>query len=271
MIVYKTFFTNTNGVDFPDTESRNASGPSATDGTEFVKGMIDDMWGARQALMNRAGLTPDGVSESDSASQFVEALIKGFAIGPGIGVTYWKDGDPAVNGDRVLLLNGQGVLRSSFPDLDAAVYVGDGNNAAVAAAGGGYYHADDAAGTIPNTAGIYLILPETRGYVLRGLDLAASVDPDGAGRFLGDNQLDALQGHLFYNGLAAGVGGAADIYGITTNEVPGLATSRVSETPGGVAEQMLTSAPKTNGVDGTPRISSESRMVNVSVVHGITY
>jgi len=267
MINYLSSFTNTNGVAFPDTLGINASGPSATDGTEFVKLFIDDLWGARQALMDYAGLTPDTVTEAPGTAQTIEAIQKGFAVGPGMGNIYWKDGDPAANGDRVLLLNGQGVLRATYPELDAAVYVGDGNNPTASR----FYHADDAAGTIRNIAGVYLILPETRGYVLRGLDTAASVDPDGASRDMGSIQLDALQGHLFYNGVGRPTDVFPFVYGGTTNEIPGLSTNHMTTGATAIGFQGLTSLPKTDGVNGTPRISSESRGVNVATRYGITY
>lgn len=194
-INYKTAFTNTNNIAFPDTEAVNASGPTATDGTEFVKILIDDHWGARQALMNYAGLVPDGISEADGTAQMIEVLQKGFGAPPGI-ITEWALAlDPAVSGHRSILLQGQGVLRASFPDLDSAVYVGDGNNAPVAAGGGAFYRADDAAGVTPNIVGIYLILPDARGVVPRGLDVAAAIDPDGASRFLGDLQADDFESH----------------------------------------------------------------------------
>ncbi len=58
-------FVNTNGAAFPNTEGKNATGPSATDGTEFVKAMIDNyMFGPQQALIDYAGLTPDGFAEA---------------------------------------------------------------------------------------------------------------------------------------------------------------------------------------------------------------
>lgn len=190
---YAVAFTNFSGA-YPDILAINASGPSATDGTEFVSNMINDSaWGVWQMILNRAGLSPDGVLESDSASQIRTALQLGFGSPPGTSTMWDLDDDPGVTGHRCLFKNGQGILRANFAELDAATYVGDANNAAVAAAGGGYYRADDAAGTIPNIVGIYLILPESRGYTPRGLDVAASVDPDGASRFLGDVQVDAMQ------------------------------------------------------------------------------
>ena len=196
MIDYVAVFTNTNSLAFPDTLTVNASGPSATDGTELVKLFGDDLWGARQAVIDYAGLTPDGVTEAPGTSQLVEALQLGFGGSPGFVQEWNLASDPATTGHRCLFLQGQGILRANFAALDDAVYVGDGNNAAVAAGGGFYYRADNANGTSPDITGIYLILPDRRGVVARGLDVAASIDPDGAARFLGDLQIDAGQGHF---------------------------------------------------------------------------
>jgi hypothetical protein len=148
--------------------------------------------------------------------------------------------------------------------------VGDGNNAAVAAAGGAYYRADDAAGTIPNIAGVYLILPERRGYTPRGLDPAATVDPQGASRYLGDLQEDAFQGHRFYNGIGY-TATTMWIYGATLSEVPGVATVRPDASSINPTSQGLTSLPKTDGVNGTPRTSSETRMSNASTKWVVWY
>jgi hypothetical protein len=259
-------YVNVTGI-FPNVEGVNASGPSATDGFEFVANFVNDNnIGWMQMLLNLAGMTPNGVVESDSASQMKEAMRK-TSIPPGVEVGWHQNVDPATAGYRLLLLNGQGILRANYPDLDTACYVGDGNNATASA----YYRADDAAGTSRNIAGIYLILPETRGYVPRGLDVAASVDPDGASRDMGSLQTDAFQGHVHYNGIADESSTAFFVYGGTTNEMPGSATN----TPVGDASartyQGLTSVSKTDGVNGTPRISSETRMANYADVFAVGY
>lgn len=263
MIDYLASFVNTNAVAFPDTEAINATGPSTTDGTEFVKLMIDDEWGARQALMNHAGLTPDGVTEADGTSQFVEALG---LIGPGAGLgSEWSlASDPAVTGHRALLRQGQGILRASYPDLDSAVYVGDGNNAAVAAGGGAFYRADNANGTSPNIAGVYLILDDYRGVTDRGLDPAASIDPDGASRFLGDLQIDAMQGH-WHSAVQNSTGGSASVNVITA---PVVAQGGASVTP---LVDTSVGTPSSDGVNGTPRTDPETRMYNRSVKKVIWY
>jgi len=60
---------------FPNALAINASGPSATDGTEYVKDLINNYFvGPQQALLNEVGYTPDGVIEATGTSQEVMAL-----------------------------------------------------------------------------------------------------------------------------------------------------------------------------------------------------
>lgn len=79
---------NTSGS-FPDVVSQNATGPGETDGTPYIKQVIDDLWGARQALMDYAGLTPNGSQETSSNSQFLQAI--GFIIARALLVTFTKN------------------------------------------------------------------------------------------------------------------------------------------------------------------------------------
>lgn len=260
MIDISAVFAEYNGVSFPNFSGKNATGAGATDGTEFIAAMIDNwMWGWQQALFDYEGFTPNGVTEAAGASQMVDAINN--MVPPGMVLEWNINVDPATLGARYLLLNGQGVLRANYPLLDANVYVGDGNNAAVAAGGGAYYRADDAAGTTPNIAGVYLILPESRGYTTRGLDAAASVDPDGASRFLGDNQLDAFQGHFMR--IRGGTGPTATLSAVT-NQVTGQSSFNqdVDNVVGG---------PVTDGASGTPRTDTETRMTNRSTQFAIRY
>ena len=255
MIDIAAVFAEFNGA-FPNFTGKNATGAGATDGTEFIAAMIDNwMWGWQQALFDQEGITPNGVTEAAGASQIMDALNN--MIPQGTVIEWNLNVDPATYGARYLLLNGQGVLRANYPELDANVYVGDGNNAAVAAGGGAYYHADDAAGTIPNTAGVYLILPESRGYTTRGLDAAASVDPAGASRFLGDNQLDAFQTHSILGNVYQPTGGAERAYSST-----GVATSSIVDT---------TTRDIVASFGASARTSSESRMTNRSTQFAIRY
>ncbi len=79
---FNTAFVNTNSVAFPNTEAVNSSSPSATDGTEFIKIMIDDGagWGYVQALFDEAEITPNGTAEAVGASQKLDALEILFGI-----------------------------------------------------------------------------------------------------------------------------------------------------------------------------------------------
>lgn len=268
MINYLSSFTNTDGASFPDTKGINASGAGATDGTEFVKIFIDDLWGARQAIMDHAGLTPDTVTEAPDTSQFLEALLL-IAGGAGEVVQYMKNDDPSVLGDRILLLNGQGVLRASFPELDAAVYVGDSDNPTAAA----FFRADNADGSSRNIAGIYLILPETRGYAPRGLDIAASVDPDGTSRDLGSVQVDAMQGHFTnLTNSASAAYGTPPRLNVTTSLTGGAIASMIYSGVGNLGLEEITAGdPFTDGVNGTPRTDLETRMSNFATTFGIRY
>ena len=167
-----------------------------------------------------------------------------------------------------MLLSEQGVLIASYPDLDAATWVGDAggtHNAAVHAGGGKFYRSSDAPGTTPNPAGPYLQLPEGRGYVLRGFDIAGTVDPDGASRFLGDNQVDAMQGvtGVFEAGRISGLssGAFSDAAGGTAANAGNTSVSRVVtfDNSGSTSPN----AAKTDDV--------ETRMTNTSIHWGITY
>lgn len=255
MINYLAQFINTNGLAFPDTLTVNASGPSATDGTEVTKNMMDDMWGARYALLDRAGISPNSIAEAPGASQALEATEKAFGVGPGFIVEPHLNPAVLVN-YRVLIPQGQGVLRGTYDLLDAANYVGDANNAAVAAGGGAYFRADDAAGTSPNIAGLYLILPDLRGRVGRVEDSGATVDPDGASRFLGDNQGDTFQGHE-HGTVQDTSSGAAESIGGGGNST--------------FVRNLPTVTTITDGVNGTPRTSTETRMANYSTKKALVY
>jgi hypothetical protein len=59
---------------FPNVTAQNTSGPGELDGSPFNKQFIDDLWGARQALLDAAGLTPNAQDETATNSQFLEAI-----------------------------------------------------------------------------------------------------------------------------------------------------------------------------------------------------
>ena len=189
MIDYAATFTNYTGT-FPGIEAVNVSAPGAGDGTEFVAALVNDIWGRAQALLDYAGLTPDGVQEAPDTAQILEAIGKGYGVGPGIGVIYWKNGTSATNGDRVILLQGQVITIANYPLLAAAVYVGDANNATAPA----FYKTSDAGGTTRDTAGTYMVLPDARGLSLKNIGNATVNGRTKTGPVsLGEVQEDQMQ------------------------------------------------------------------------------
>jgi len=189
MLDILTTYANQDAVAFPNTGAVDSSGPLTTDGTEFIAAMVNDyMFGILQALLDYTGQTPNGTIEGPSNSQYLEAHRRAFSYPGEVIAAAWND-DPATLGIRAIKMIGQGILRANYPELDAAVYCGDGNNATASA----FFRADDAGGVTRNTAGVYLILPDARGYFIRGLDTAAGIDPDGASRDLGSIQDFAIE------------------------------------------------------------------------------
>jgi len=189
MLSILTTYANQDAVAWPDTGAVDSSGPLTTDGTEFIAAMVNDyMFGILQSLLDYTGQTPNGTVEGPSNSQYLEGHRRAFSYPGEIIAAAWND-DPATLGIRAIKLIGQGILVANYPLLAAAVYCGDGNNATASA----FFRADNSDGSSRNTAGIYLILPDARGYFIRGLDTAAGVDPDGASRDLGHVQDFAIE------------------------------------------------------------------------------
>ena len=276
---FSAFYSFFSGA-WPNVSAINSTGPATADGTEFfAPGINNESWGIIQAIMDYASIIPDGVTEAAGASQFLEALQLGHGIGPGIAKIWLKNDDPSVTGDRVLLLEGQGVLISAYPELDAACWVTDagpggspasGYNAIVAAGGGsgllrgGFYRASDAPGTTPNIAGPYLILPESRGYALRVLDALAAVDPQGAARFLGDNQ-DFNTENLYAKLTTTITGNTIHSTTVTT---PSWNTERSSSI---ATSTDIISKSSGVAIASLETAGSETRTANISRKLGITY
>ena len=265
MIDYLAEFINTNNLAFPDTLSVNASGGGAVDGTEIIKLLIDDVWGARYAIMDHAGLTPDSVTEAPGTAQILEALQKGMLGQPaGTMVGWLQNDDPATLGARALLLTGQGILRANFQNLDNNIYVGDGNNPSAPA----FYHADDAAGTIRNIAGIYLILPDARAMFWRGVGTHGTLKMADNSFFagpasVGGSELDGFQGFEINGGLTNVTVDTGVTIGVTAITFTGTAQSFDNF----VGNQGLAS----DGINGTPRNGDETRPVNLGIRWAITY
>ncbi len=256
MIDYEASFVNNNGVAFPDTEAVNVSAPGAGDGTEFVKLLVDDVWGRAQALLDYAGMVPDGVSEAAGTAQIMEALSRGFGIGPGIGVIYDKNDTPIAHGDRVLLKQGQVILIATYPLLVAATYCGNAANPTAPA----FYKTSDAGGTIRDIAGAYMVLPDARGLGLKMLGNATINGRTKVGpTALGEKQEDQFQG------FTIGSAGHPIQNSSASYTVPGGALRVPFESAGSLI------IPLDDGTNGTPRTGVNTRDSSIGTNFGITY
>lgn len=165
---------NTTGT-FPDVEATDASGPTLRDGTPITAALVNDIWGAFQAILNAAGTTPSASNETSSASDLLDSIRK-LGGAPGEVVMYATPSD--VIDANILPLKAQVITISAYPALVAATYIGDGNNASTRFPA--FYKCSDSGGVTRNTAGPYFKLPECRGYFLRAL--AGSLTGRDAGR-----------------------------------------------------------------------------------------
>ncbi len=183
---------------YPDTKAVASSTPTTPDGTPYLKALLDEQWGYIQALLNHAGITPDGVVESAAVGSQVMESIQKIAGYPGEIVGWmgsnFAAADPSVLGIRLLPLVGQTVLIANYVDLDAMVYVGNVLNPTALT----FFRTSDIGGTTRNIVGPYLVLPDLRGYFLRGYDSTGLVDPDGAAHTVGSVQADMLADHEHY-------------------------------------------------------------------------
>lgn len=265
---------------YPDGEGRNVTVPGDATGTPWDEVVINDIWGLLQKLTSNAGITPSGVPDTAVTSQYFNAL-QASAGYPGLIIEYAFNVDPGFLGLRLLKLIGGGILIANYPELEAAVYVGDAANAAVHAGGGMFYKSSDAAGTTPDILGPWMQIPDRRGYTPRGFDEFAIVDPDGASRFLGDVQEDAVQkhNHLVSDNAFAPPWGCVEglINSVTSGSVPvyiptftnatGVSTTIASEIE--IGEDMTDHYPPR--VTPTGRVDTETRMANVSTNYAIWY
>jgi hypothetical protein len=156
-------FLNTTGA-FPNVEATDSSGPTLRDGTPINANLINDIWGAFQAILNAAGVTPSEGVESSSASDLLDSIRK-LVGAPGEIVMYATPSD--VIAANILPLKGQTLTITSYQALVDATYIGNSNNSDLNF--GAFYKCSDLSGVVRNTAGPYFRIPDCRGLFLRAL------------------------------------------------------------------------------------------------------
>lgn len=177
---------NTSGA-FPSVTATNASGPTLRDGTPITANLVNDIWGAFQAILNAAGTTPSDSVESSSASDLLDSIRK-LGGAPGEIVMYATPSETI--SANILPLKGQVITIASYAKLVAATYIGDAYNSNVLVQA--LYKCSDSGGTIRNTAGPYFKLPDCRGQFLRAL-------PGVSGKDAGRDYLTGLHSFDFRN------------------------------------------------------------------------
>lgn len=180
--------TNTSGS-FPNVISYASSGPTLRDGTPVTPTIVNDIWGAFQAILDAAGVTPSGDVDVAGTSDLLDSIRK-VSGAPGE-LVFHAAPDDTIDAN-ILPLKGQVITIASYPELVAATYIGDVNNANTAYSGG-FYKTSDSGGTTRNTAGPYFVLPDCRGYFIRALSGSAT------GRDVGRDTIQASTGYDYRN------------------------------------------------------------------------
>jgi hypothetical protein len=285
MIDYAAMVTNKTGT-FPNVAAKNASGAGATDGTEYVAPLVNDLWGFWQTVLQYASQTPNGVAEAAAASgaaalgtaQQKLGALQMLGLGtpgmlcldvivPGSG-TYGSQsmawgaaagGPPArYQYRRVIKAAGDVILIANYPDLCAAIYCGDANNGTAAYC----YKSTDSGGATRSTSGTYMKLPDFTGVTVRGYDHGGVHDPLGASRLLASLQQDAFQGHLHV--------GSVHVYAYTSSGTACVAGGSTGGTQADITNN-ATGVPAGDGTHGTPRTDTETRMYNGCCNIGLWY
>lgn len=152
--------------------------------------------------------------------------------------------------------NGQLVDVTAYPDLVAAIYVGDGINLTTSSSFGFKVNNDG----LRITNGNKIKLPDLRGYFVRG----AGTNTDGSvSAGFGVRQADAMQSHLHTFGYRDDV---VD----SDNQNVGLGTTNVMTNPINITR--ATGGPITDlNFNGTVRTDEETRPKNIPLLYCIKY
>lgn len=224
---------------------------------DLIIGMIaDGAPGALDTLNELAAALGDDANFAATVTTALAGKAPLSAVAPVGAELLWPAATPP---DGWLEEDGSAVLVASYPELAAAIYCGDANNAT---AEWGYKATTNVSpGSNRSTTGTYIVLPDARGEFIRGWDHGRGVD---SGRGLWSSQADAFQGHSVRLGQGkSGDGGSLSASTTITYAVPWSATTGVTLD----TNWSLIS----DGTHGTPRVASETRGRNAARMIIIKY
>jgi len=249
----------------PNVQAANASGPTATDGTQLDAAWLTDVFGVFQYALDAVGDSPDGSNElvsnatatnSLDGSQVLTAL-QGISGGAGeLALLLTAKGASIPSSKRLLELTGQLVAVADYPDLAAAVWCGSTYNATATS-----LYRTNSGDTVRSDSGTHLRLPNAQGLFLRGADTGATYDPDGATRLPGSIQETAVGEHNHAD-LYTGVNETGTGYKLNVTGDPGTG---IATTTAGV-DTFYTGNAVQAAAGSTPEIeTTESRPANLQV------
>jgi hypothetical protein len=198
----------------------------------------------------------------------IDDLLESLAgqLPPGMMIEYVADGDPAVNGDRVILQQGQTVLIADYQNAFDKVYKDQTTPA---------FFKCDVDGT-PNAAGLYFIMQDRRAVVPKGIG-----DQDINGRTKsGPSELSAVeedQGQGWQGGFKGDDSGARNYYG--KSGVRDQSVQPITGVANYTYPRFITTAQgdtykleaMDDGTNGPPRTGATTRENSIGTQWGLTY
>jgi len=186
----------------------------------------------------------------------IDDLLESLAgkLPPGMMIEYVADGDPAVNGDRVILQQGQTVLIADYQNAFDKVYKDQTTPA---------FFKCDVDGT-PNPSGLYFIMQDRRGLGIKGIG-----DADFSGRAkVGPTELSEMQedqGQQYDLRLKVNR---------STSTYLGTGSFAVHDSSGNNATMdasNIATTPTNDGAHGAPRTGDNFRDSIIGTQWGLTY
>jgi hypothetical protein len=256
---------------FPNGKGVNSSGGGATDGYAYIASSVsvNETAGFFQAVLNRAGMIPNGITEAAGASQVLDGILNIICAQPGLVIKWGYNDDPAVLGMKAALLQGDLLLASAYPKLVANMWVGSGLNATANA-----FYRTNSDDTVRSDTGTHIKLLDARGLGWKALGNAIV---NGRTKFGPVNKWDIQEDRFqaWQLGSSQDTTGPRNYYGIardrdTAYTITGasLNNTYISLSTTGQSVPWLMKA-MNDGVNGDPRTGLNTRDTTVGVEYAI--